>query len=137
MKAGGKNGSHFCSCTSRGIASGQSAGQRPKNVSSPLRSGEITTAAVPVFGKAETPPALWRRGVQPRSKTDPVFDLCSAGTSTLRMIGFCFFTYCFGIRHISARPKAPLVYLGVIQRFDRMMNKENGLLRKGQAVILF
>ena len=26
---------------------------------------------------------------------------------------------------------------GVIQRFDRMMNKENGLLRKGQAVNLF
>ena len=51
--------------------------QCPKNVLSALRSSEITNAAIPVFGKAETPPALWRRGVQPRSKTDPVFDLCS------------------------------------------------------------
>ena len=27
--------------------------------------------------------------------------------------------------------------IGAIQRFDRKMSKENGLLRKGQAVILF
>ena len=40
-------------------------GVHTKNVSSALRSGEITNAAVPVFGKAETPPALWRRGAQP------------------------------------------------------------------------
>ena len=51
-------------------------GVHTKNVSSPLRSGEITTAAIPVFGKAETPPALWRRGVQPRSKNGSRFCSC-------------------------------------------------------------
>ena len=44
-----------------------------KNVLSTLRSDETTNAAIPVFGGAETPPALWRRGVQPGGKTDPVF----------------------------------------------------------------
>ena len=48
-------------------------GVHTKNVSSPLRSGEITNAAIPVFGKAETPPALWRRGVQPGSKNGSLF----------------------------------------------------------------
>ena len=51
-------------------------GVHTKNVSSPLRSGEITNAAIPVFGKAETPPALWRRGVQPRSKNGSRFCSC-------------------------------------------------------------
>ena len=51
-------------------------GVHKKNVSSPLRSGEITTAAIPVFGKAETPPALWRRGVQPGGKNGSVFSPC-------------------------------------------------------------
>ena len=39
-----------------------------KNVIGTLRSDETTNAAVHVFGKAETPPALWRRGAQPGSK---------------------------------------------------------------------
>jgi len=44
-----------------------------KNVLSPLRSDETTNAAIPVFGGAETPPAFWRRGVQPEGKTGSVF----------------------------------------------------------------
>ena len=57
-------------------------GVHTKNVSSPLRSGEITTAAIPVFGKAETPPALWRRGVQPGSKNGSRF--CSCHSPSMR-----------------------------------------------------
>ena len=44
-----------------------------KNVIGTLRSGETTNAAIPVFGKAETPPALWRRGVQPGGKNGSRF----------------------------------------------------------------
>ena len=57
-------------------------GVHTKNVSSPLRSGEITNAAIPVFGKAETPPALWRRGVQPGSKNGSRF--CSCHSPSMR-----------------------------------------------------
>ena len=44
-----------------------------KDVIGTHRSGETTNAAVPVFGKAETPPALWRRGVQPGGKNGSRF----------------------------------------------------------------
>ena len=57
-------------------------GVHTKNVSSPLRSGEITNAAIPVFGKAETPPALWRRGVQPGGKNGSRF--CSCHSPSMR-----------------------------------------------------
>ena len=60
-------------------------GVHTKNVSSPLRSGEITNAAIPVFGKAETPPALWRRGVQPGSKNGSRF--CSCHSPSMREAG--------------------------------------------------
>ena len=84
-------------------------GVHTKNVSSPLRSGEITNAAIPVFGKAETPPALWRRGVQPGSKNGSRFCSCHSPSMREARKYFGFTSWFFQVFDGSPRASTPTV----------------------------
>ena len=85
-------------------------GVHTKNVSSPLRSGEITTAAIPVFGKAETPPALWRRGVQPGSKNGSRFCSCHSPSMREARKYFGFTSWFFQVFDGSPRASTPTMH---------------------------
>ena len=86
-------------------------GVHTKNVSSPLRSGEITNAAIPGFGKAETPPALWRRGVQPGSKNGSRFCSCHSPSMREARKYFGFTSWFFQVFDGSPRASTPTMRL--------------------------